>query len=236
MVHHFIKQVFSTLLLFLLLASSNFTQAQTKLGLKAGVNFSNVSVKDENGEKGSTQSMPGIVLGLTADIPVTGDFYVQPAFLYSRKGFKQETGGFHGSATNFEVKAEYIEVPINMLYKPKLGTGHLLACAGPYLGYGTGGNWNSDTDVATGDIIIGSKGDVIFRNDAVEGGNIESYTYGKPLDYGANFMVGYEFFEQLSIQFNAQIGLANLVPKFGGFQNKGKLKNNNFGFSVGYKF
>ena len=230
------KPVFLTFLFFLLVSTSSMTQAQTKVGIKAGVNFSNVIVKNENGNKENTQSIPGILLGFTLDIPVTGDFYIQPAISYSRKGFEQENGGFYGSATNFEVKAEYIQVPLIMLYKPQYGMGRLLIGAGPYIGYGSSGNWKSDTHVAIGDIIIGDKGDVIFRNDAVNGGDLESYTYGRPLDYGANFLAGYEFFGQLSVQLNAQVGLANLVPRFGGIEGQGKFKNKGFGISLGYKF
>ena len=90
------KTVFLTFLFSLLISLSNITYAQTKVGIKAGVNFSNVMMKDEDGNKANTQSMPGIRLGLTADIPVVGDFYIQPAILYSGKGFKQESGGFYG--------------------------------------------------------------------------------------------------------------------------------------------
>lgn len=236
MTNNSIKLAFLTFLFFLLFTTSNLTHAQTKVGIKAGVNFSNVIVENENGNKENTQSIPGMLLGFTVDIPVTGDFYIQPAILYSRKGFEQKTGGFYGSATNFKVKAEYIEVPIIMLYKPRVGTGRLLVGAGPYIGYGSSGNWRSDTHVVIGDIVIGDKGDVIFRNDAVNGGNLESYTYGRPLDYGANFLAGYEFFGQLSVQFNAQVGLANLVPEFSGIDGRGKLNNKGFGISLGYKF
>ncbi|OKS86060.1 hypothetical protein RG47T_1507 [Mucilaginibacter polytrichastri] len=210
--------------------------AQTKFGIKAGVNFTNVIMKDENGNKTNTQSMPGILLGLTVDIPVAGDFYIQPAAQYSRKGYKQETGGFYGSATNFKVNASYIEVPINLLYKPHLGTGNLLLGAGPYIGYGTGGNWKSENDAAIGDMIVGKKGDVIFKNNAMDGGDINSYLYGKPLDYGLNFLAGYEFFNKLSVQLGAQVGLANLQPHTDGVTREGKLKNSGFGISLGYKF
>jgi len=193
-------------------------------------------MKDENGKKAKTQSTPGIQLGLTVDIPVIADLYVQPAFLYSRKGFEQKTNGFYGSASDFKVKADYIEVPVTILFKPQLGIGHLLVGAGPYVSYGTGGNWTSGSSAAIGDIMVGDHGDVIFRNDASKGGSIESYTYGRPLDYGAGFLAGYEFRRKLSVQFNAQIGLANLVPEFSGFERKDKLKNTNFGISAGYKF
>lgn len=229
------KSVFLTILFVLLTTASNIIYAQTKVGIKAGVNFSNMMITNENGNKENTQSTPGFLLGLTADIPVTGDLYIQPAILYSSKGFKQETGGFYGSATNFEVKASYIEVPLNMLYKPRLGAGHLLVGAGPFMAYGTGGNWSSDTDILIGDIRIKGEGNVAFRNDGSIRNDAE-YTYGRPLDYGANFLAGYEFFGQLSIQFNAQVGINDLKPEVDGVKREGKLKNKGFGISLGYKF
>ena len=229
------KKLYLITLLLSLTGAINMANAQTKVGIKAGVNFSNVMMNDENGNKTSTQSMPGILLGFTVDIPITGDFYIQPALQYSRKGYQQETGGFYGSATNFKVDVSYIEVPVNLLYKPHLGAGNLLLGAGPYIGYGTGGKWKSDTDAAIGDMIIGNKGDVIFRNDAMDGGDLNSYSYGKPLDYGLNFLAGYEFFGRLSIQLGVQLGLANLEPEIEGIKREGKLKNAGFGISLGYK-
>lgn len=230
------KKSLLSLLLFVLINTINLASAQTKIGITAGLNFSKMRIEDENGNTENTQAIPGIVIGLTVDIPVINDFFVQPAILYARKGFKQETGGFYGSTDNFKVKADYLEVPVNVLYKPQLGSGHLLLGAGPYIGYGTGGKWKSDDDAVFDDMVIGNKGDVIFRNDASEGGDMASYTYGRPFDYGANFLLGYEFLNHLSLQFNARVGLANLQPEFGGFQPEGKLKNSSLGISLGYKF
>lgn len=224
------------ILLSALTTTVNTAQAQTKVGIKAGVNFSNVMMRDENGNKINTQSVPGILVGITVDIPVAADFYIQPAAQYSRRGYKQETGGFYGSATNFKVNASYIQVPINLLYKPHLGTGNLLLGAGPYIGYGTGGNWKSDNDAAIGDINVGKKGDVIFKNNAMDGGDLNSYLYGKPFDYGLNFLAGYEFFSKLSAQLGAHLGLANLQPHVDGATREGKLKNSGFGITLGYQF
>ncbi|MGF7036886.1 porin family protein [Mucilaginibacter lappiensis] len=152
-----IRKLHNLILLCVLITAANRVNAQTKVGIKAGVNFSNVTMKDENGNQINTQSVPGILLGLTVDIPVSGNFYIQPAAQYSRKGYKQETGGFYGSASNFKVNASYIELPVSLLYKPRLGGGNLLLGAGPYIGYGTGGNWKSDSDAAIGDIVVGKK-------------------------------------------------------------------------------
>jgi hypothetical protein len=231
-----IRKLHLMILLPILVATINIANAQTKVGIKAGMNFLNVMMNDENGNKIKTQSVPGILLGLTVNIPVTGDFYIQPGVQYSRKGYKQETGGFYGSSTNFKVSASYIEVPINLLFKPRLGAGNLLLGAGPYIGYGLGGNWKSDNDAANGDMIVGKKGDVIFKNNAMDGGDLNSYLYGKPLDCGLNFLAGYEFLSKLSVQLGAQLGLANLQPHIDGTERKGKLKNSGFGITLGYKF
>ncbi|GAA3974876.1 PorT family protein [Mucilaginibacter dorajii] len=231
-----IRKLYLLILLPALITAVNMANAQTRVGIKAGVNFSNVLMNDENGNKINTQSVPGILLALTVDIPITGNFYIQPAAQYARKGYKQATGGFYGSATNFKVNASYIEVPVNLLFKPHLGTGNLLLGAGPYMGYGTGGNWKSDNDAAIGDMNVGKKGNIIFKNNAMDGGDLNSYLYGKPLDYGLNFLAGYEFFSKLSVQLGAQLGLANLQPQTDGATTNGKLKNSGFGISLGYKF
>lgn len=47
-----------TIFSFILTAAFNIANAQTKVGIKAGVNFSNVVMKDENGSKQNTQSTP----------------------------------------------------------------------------------------------------------------------------------------------------------------------------------
>lgn len=229
------KSVFLTILFVLLTTASNIIYAQTKVGIWAGMNFSNVLMEDENGDKNSTRSIPGFHIGLTVDIPIAADFYLQPAALYSSKGFKQTDSWFSGSGNDLEVTVSYIEVPLNFIYKPQLGSGNLLIGAGPYAGYGTGGKWKSETSVLIGDIRIDNNGDAIFKNDVMDG-EFGNYLYGKPWDFGANFLVGYEFFDKLSVQFNAQLGINDLKPEVDGVKREGKLKNKGYGISVGYKF
>ena len=228
------NKLYAPFFLLFLIATFNIANGQTKIGVRAGVNFSNATMDDQQGHKGETESIPGFHIGLTADIPIIGDFYVQPAALYSSKGFKQKGYGF-GFTNDFKVSVSYLEVPVNILYKPKLGIGNLILGAGGYLGYGTGGKWKSGSSVIIGDIQIEDHGDVIFKNDGAEG-EFGSYLYGKPLDYGASFLVGYEVLSKYSIQFNSEIGLENLQPEYSGVKLKGKMKNKGFGISLGYKF
>lgn len=230
-----INRLHIAIFLFILITASNITYAQTKVGIRTGMNFSNVLMEDENGDKNSTKSIPGFQIGLTVDIPIFSDFYLQPAALYSSKGFKQTDSWFSGSGNDLKVTVSYIEVPLNFIYKPQLGSGKLLFGAGPYAGYGTGGKWKSETNVTIGDIVIDNYGDAIFKNDIVDG-EFGNYLYGKPWDFGANFLVGYEFFDKLSVQLNAQLGINDLKPEVDGAKREGKLKNKGFGFSLGYKF
>ncbi|WP_183568588.1 porin family protein [Mucilaginibacter sp. SP1R1] len=228
------KKLQISLLLPLLIMTGVVAQAQIKIGEVAGIGFSNISEKSADGDKANTQNMPGLRVGLTADVPLTGDFYIQPGLFYARKGFKQESGGFYGAAINLQVKADYIELPVNLLYKRKLGMGHLLLGAGPYLAYGTGGNWKSDGDIVLGDIRSKGEGSVAFRNNGSIRNDSE-YIYGRPVDYGFTAILGYEFREHFTLQLNGIFGLANLIPSFNGSQLGGHLRNRGSGITIGYK-
>lgn len=229
-----IIKLFSPIFLLVMMAAINTTLAQTEVSIKAGANFSNVVLEDEAGDRKDTRFSPGYHVGVSVDVPVGGDFYIQPGALYSRKGFKQEDSAFAGSGNPFRVTVSYIELPLNFLYKPRLGSGRLLLGAGPYLGYGTGGSWEADDSIVIGDIIHEDHGDVIFEND-IRDGEWGTYLYGKPLDYGANFIAGYEFFDKFSAHFNVQLGLANLQPEVDGTEPEGTFRNVGFGLSLGYK-
>lgn len=222
--------------LLLLMTTANVAQAQTEVSLKIGTHYSKVMLENTTGKRQKTQFTPGWHIGLSVDVPVGNEFYIQPSLLYTRKGFTQEDSWFAGTDNSFDVKANYFELFVNFLYKSPLGSGKLLFGAGPYLGYGTGGKWESEKDVVIGDIIYGDHGDVHFSNDAMDGGGGNSYLYGKPLDYGVNFLVGYEFFNKIIAQLNVQLGLANLIPEFpDGTKRDGTFKNIGFGVTLGYK-
>lgn len=220
--------------LIILMATVSIAHAQTEVSIKASANYSNVIFEDETGDRKETQFIPGWHAGLSVDVHVSNQFYIQPGVLYSQKGFKQEDSGFAGSGNHFKVTVSYIEFPINFLYKPSLGMGKLLLGAGPYLGYGTGGKWEADQPVIIGDIIHDDRGDVNFKNDVMDG-EWGEYLYGKPWDYGANVIAGYEFFDRFSVQFNIRLGLANLEPDINGTRADGTFKNTGFGISFGYK-
>ncbi|HEX7753734.1 MAG TPA: porin family protein [Niabella sp.] len=212
---------------------SGSAMAQVEIGIRAGANFSNATIKDANGKKVDTKINPGWHAGVTFDIPVADEFYVQPGALFSTKGYKITSDN---SDATYKETPSYIEVPINFLYKPELGSGKLLLGVGPYVAYGLGGKWKADASGSFGPIDVNGKADgsLKFKNDIKPGDN--DAVYGKPFDFGGNLLFGYEFANKLSVQLNGQLGLVNLMPKYDGQKQDGTIKNSQFGISVGYKF
>ena len=193
--------------------------AQTKFGIRAGVQMQNVNAKDHSGTKADNKLMTGYHAGLTADIPVAPDYFIQPGLLYSLKGTNQDYA-------NAKARISYIEVPVNFIYKPTLGSGKLLLGFGPYVAVAIDGKVKWDN---------GSEADVDIAN-TIPVTATDNY-YVERMDAGANFLAGYEFTNKLSFQLNAQLGLSNISPEDQRVSNsKAVSKNTGFGLSLGYKF
>lgn len=229
------KLIFAVLASFVCLISSP-TFGQTIVGVRAGVNLSHISFVNEAGEKQQTDVIPRLQVGLTVDIPLSMDLYLQPGAFYSGKGFKQDGGWIITEGNEFKAKADYVEVPINLVYRSQFSAGNFVIGAGPYVGYGIGGKWESEGQILVGDIMLSeSSGDVIFKQD-VQDGEFGNYLFGKPWDYGVNVLVGYEFLQRIAVQLNAQWGVANLAPDIAGKTQDGSIRNMSYGLSVGYRF
>jgi hypothetical protein len=50
---------------------------------------------------------------------------------------------------NAELQLNYLEIPVNLVYKPVLGAGRLLLGFGPYVGFGLGGKLKVATEQKT---------------------------------------------------------------------------------------
>jgi len=218
------KAIKISFLLALVTMAATSVQAQVSFGIRAGVNFSNVNGKDAADDKLENKLLPGFNAGVNVEIPVADEFFVQPGLLFTTKGAKAKEGD--GKTT-----IGYIELPINFLYKPELGTGKLLLGVGPYVAYGVTGKVSDGDDSES--IKFKSKSTAIDY--ASEGGRML-----KPFDAGANVLVGYEFSNKLSAQLNAGLGLVNMTPKLSGTGSEllkdQNFKNTTFGVSIGYRF
>lgn len=182
------------------------------IGIRAGVNFYNINGDDASGNKLDNSLKTGWHAGLVANVPVAPDFFFQPGVLYSTKGAEL------ANTSDVDLRLNYLEVPLNFVYKPVLGTGRLIMGFGPYVAYGIGGKAENNN----------LEYDVSFEKEA---GSAPSTVYYKPFDAGANILFGYEFNNKLSAQLNAQLGLVNINA----YNDNAKYKNTGFGVSLGYR-
>ena len=196
-----------------------YDAGKTTFGIRAGVNFQNINGKNANGGNLKNDIATGFHAGVNAEVPLGTGFYLQPGVLYSQKGTEFDNDN--------QVKLNYIEVPVNFVYKPILGTGRMLLGFGPYVGFGLGGKVKTAS----------AERDVEYEKTV--NNSTPSLTAGvyKGVDAGANFLAGYEFAKNISFQVNAQLGLLNINPEFQGAANdESKWKNTGFGVSLGYRF
>lgn len=225
----------ATLVTILVFGLSSMVSAQgVSFGIRAGVNFQNINGKDMGGDKLTNKLIHGFNGGINVEIPVAPEFYVQPGLLFSTKGAKlSEVNGSLIEGTS-KLHLSYVELPINFLFKPALGNGHMILGFGPYLAYGVGGKLNIDGKI--GPITYNDDLDVKYQNKVVVGDPVDQI-YVRPFDAGANFIIGYETGMGLSAQLNAQLGLLEMIPDYEGVDiKKATQKNTGFGISLGYRF
>jgi len=198
-------------------------KAQTTFGIRAGVNFQNINGEDPNGDDLENKIKTGFNIGVNAEIPVATDFYLQPGVLFTTKGAKDKDDD------DIKTSLSYIEVPINFVYKPTLGTGKLILGIGPYVAFAVGGKF-SDAN--------GNDKDIEFKNEITITQYGTSTPYARRLDVGGNLLAGYEFSNKFSFQLNAQLGMVKINPEITGpgINDDTKAKNTGFGVSLGYRF
>ena len=189
---------------------------RTTFGITGGVNWNNINGKSVTGSELENNLRTGFNAGINVEIPIGSSFYVQPGVEYRVKGSELNNGD--------KLTLSYIDVPVNLVYKPSFGPGNILLGFGPYVGLGVNGN------VKTGD----TKRDVNFTNSysVSEAADLQF----KKFDAGANFMAGYEFRNKLSASIKAQLGLVNINPETDIPNDETRYRNTGFGLSLGYRF
>ncbi len=223
------KKALLTLSFFSFIAFTTQAQDEDKLvtlGIRAGAGYTTVNGKNIIGNDLENDYRLGYHAGITADLYVFEGFYLQPALLYTTKGAQKEN-----DLTKETLSVSYIELPLNILLKPAIGSGKLLLGAGPYAGYGIGGKSESKT----GSLTIERKNK--FSNELAGQDVLDAKNVVRPWDYGINALAGYEFDGGFGIQLNAQLGLKNFYPENQFLQaDKTDYKHFGIGLSLGYKF
>jgi hypothetical protein len=87
-------------------ANAQSTDKAVKLGVKAGVNYSNI-IKDDGNNSFNTDYLVGYHAGLTVDIKLMKNLAFTPEALYSTKGYKSTS-----SIGEFTQTTHFIDIPI----------------------------------------------------------------------------------------------------------------------------
>lgn len=96
------KKIFLAVALFCGMLAA---QAQLKIGIKAGANFS-----DLDGVSIDTEMRTNFHFGAVAELKLPGSFALQPELLYSSQGAKIDSAAFD------DIKYDYITVPVMLKY------------------------------------------------------------------------------------------------------------------------
>ena len=180
-------------------------------GVSAGMSFASMRSEFE-GEKDHSGFHPGITAGVFLDAGLSHNFSFMPALNFVQKG-GQETDG----DMKLTVTTNYLEVPLNFVFKSPGKGARLMIGAGPVLSYGIGGK----AKIKDSDVSVSSK--LKFGS-----GADDDY---KPFEMGANLLLGVELENGISISGNYNLGLSNIANYDGG-----KEKTSYIGIRVGYLF
>jgi hypothetical protein len=218
-------KLFAFILIFTVLAPQIFAQKRRKtnneisIGLLGGIDIQNLYGTNSNGEKLNYNLMVGFHAGANMNLRFGPDLFIQPGLLFSLKGAKQEILTDMIRTTKFY----YIEIPLNIIYRPQVGDGHILIGAGPYGAYGIKGE---EIDAAYGTIPVKFLNKADLNND--------DFRYYKPFDGGINLLFGYDLYNGIFIHLNTQLGLLKINSFY--IEDKASKKNIGSGLSVGYRF
>lgn len=106
--------------------------------IKAGFNLS--SLWSENNSD-YDKLKPGFHFGGAVAFPISEYFAVEPGLLFSTKGKSLKFTGYNSS-----INLNYLEIPVNGVYKIDLGGNNVLLNAGPYIGISLGGKRKTSND------------------------------------------------------------------------------------------
>lgn len=148
-----------------LMAQTSDPNPSARVGIKAGLNVSNLYINDVNDENARF----GFNGGLYGQILSSDVFAIQPELLFSTKGSQADYGGIVNSTVRFNLN--YIDLPV--LAVIKLGPSAEIH-AGPYFSYLLSANIDYSGNIGNG-------------TEQINRDNLKSYDWGWSGGLGLNF-------------------------------------------------
>jgi len=220
--------------IFLLAATAIFSTAafsQTKWGVQAIGNLSNISITAEGADMFKKSSNIGFGVGVVSDVALGSNLSLRSSLNFLQKGgkLKSDFGEDMGEmlpSIEMDAKLYYAELPVNLVYNVDLSSGRLYFGAGPSLGFGLGGKMKvTSTNPFDPSEKEEEKVDAFKKEDDGGAGL-------KRLDFSANAIAGYQFKSGLYVNAGYLLGLSNLVDS----EDGEKMRNRGLQLTVGYFF
>ena len=191
------------LVLFLLLMHIlNSTYGQ--IGLRLGVNIVTQSIKSDLLLLPDVTPLTSFQVGVFYETPISDALSLRPSLLYSIKGSKSSF-----FTQSIDSKFQYLELPVDFVYRFVVGTTAIPVHMGPYLGY----------------LLRVKEGEEVRTGDELDTFN--------SLDFGLNLGLGMELEDgSIVIAMNYGLGLAKVLEN----SDVTSVANRNFSLFAGYKF
>ena len=221
----------------LIVAFSTSANAQVKFGVKAGLNFSNMSVPSDFDVDAKMKI--GFNIGGVVNYTLSESFDLQSGLSLTTKGFKYDGSESNGSDKfeyNGTYSLTYLEIPFNAIYK----IDKLQLSAGPFLAFGLAGKMKSEYSYTDGvDTESGSEESKLkpkssgYDYDSLE----DDEDAFRAMDYGINFGVGY-LLGPVLVNAGYSLGLGNVSVdgEDDDWADDNKMKNGVISLSATYMF
>ncbi|SCB91728.1 Outer membrane protein beta-barrel domain-containing protein [Chitinophaga costaii] len=207
------------------------TFAQVSIGFKGGYTFSDLKINNTADGKsphsgGLTAWHGEMMLNIPLGVP---HIYLQPDITYLRKGAtfigpKEMNSVAIGEGQKLVL--DYVEIPVNFVYKVPVSFGQLAFGVGPYVAHGIYGRYGYTLN--DGNKNTGYTKKVHFSD---RYGSDDAAVNLRPWDFGLNGMINVEFNSCIVLGANYSLGLTDINRSY-----FGTVKNRYVGISVGFFF
>jgi len=169
-----------------LLISLSVSFAQPYFGFRGGLNVTNVKITDDESDDAIMDDRYGYHGGFFMQYPLGAHFIIEPALLYSQRGYERtiEIPLLEDIKTN--VNMDYIELPLALKFDINISDVHIQPTVAPRVGYA----------IVTQYLVNGKETD--FPKDPTL------------LDYGVDFGLDITFLNQFLIGARYSLGLADI--------------------------
>lgn len=108
------------------------------LGLRGGLNLSNVEISDLDDEDSyDTKNRPGVFFGVVGELGFSNHFALQPELQFTQYGFRMEES-FEGGEMKLNLNYNYLQVPVLAKFNFGSENAGFSVMAGPHFGFGVG--------------------------------------------------------------------------------------------------